>query len=115
MGIHENFQGLTVFSLADQGDVTLDADMGRTGRLAGCRSPLRYRKSARDGLGISFVYGFSRSQSEVVFVRQVHRADFDAFPAPGAFAQVHVAGFSQDTRDEGALFSIKVQKLGIGQ
>ena len=52
----EQLKSFPVFSGIYEGDKTLDAYMGGTGRLARRRPPLAYSVSARNSLGILLVY-----------------------------------------------------------
>jgi hypothetical protein len=51
----------------------------------------------------------------VILVGQLDGADFGAFPATGAFGQIHEAGLLPELGFEISRFSVQSQDLGIGQ
>jgi len=81
----EEFQGLVVPAVIDQGDITLDADMGRTGGLAGRGSALADTETAGDSLWILFKNSPSKVNTFIVFVGKGNRTDLRAFAAACAF------------------------------
>ena len=64
----EKRQRLLIFALVDQGDVSLDTDMRRTGGLARGCSPFFNSKGTRYGLGIFFKGRLTRGESLVIFI-----------------------------------------------
>ncbi len=88
----EQFQGLQIFSCLDQGDESLDANMRRTGYLAGSRTSFFYGKSARNGLGVLFEGSSFLYKVFIIVVGQGYRTDLCAFTTAGAFIDVDVPG-----------------------
>ena len=115
MVFFEQLHGFPVFSGIDQGDVPLNAHMGRAGRPAGGGAALGDGIAAGDRLGVLFKGGLSPRKALVVFVGQLDGADFGAFPATGALGQVHEAGLLPESGFEISRFSVQSQDLGIGQ
>ena len=85
-------EGLLVFARVDQGDVALDADVRRAGRLAGRGAALVDGVGARHGLGVVLVDRLALGEPLVVVVGRLDGADLGAFAAARALGQVHVAG-----------------------
>ena len=81
----EKFQGLFMPAVIDQGNKTLDADMGGTGGLAGCGSVFINTVGAGDCLRIHFIDCFTKIESFVVLVRERDRTDLFALAAARAF------------------------------
>jgi hypothetical protein len=63
MVLLEELQGFVVLALVDQGDVALDADVGRTGGLAGGGASFADAESAGNRLGILFENRLAVSES----------------------------------------------------
>ena len=61
-------QCFTVLALIDQGDIALDAYMGRASCLAGGRAALADPESPGDRLGVLFVNCFAFRQALVIFI-----------------------------------------------
>ena len=83
--LFEEFEGLVIPAILDQGDITLDADMGRTGGLAGRGSALADTETAGDSLWILFKNSPSKVNTFIVFVGKGNRTDLRAFAAACAF------------------------------
>lgn len=64
----EELQGLVVSAVIDQGDKSLNADMGRAGCLAGGCSHFVDAETTGDGLWILFVNCFAKIEFFVVLV-----------------------------------------------
>ena len=111
----EQFHGFPVFSGMGQGDVPLNAHMGRAGRPAGGSAALGDGIAAGDRLGVLFEGGFSPRKALIVFVGNLDGADFGAFPATGTLGQVYKAGLLPELGFEISRFSVQSQYLGIGQ
>lgn len=74
-----------VFSLAHEGDKTLDGHVCWTGSLTGSNGSFRDSISTGYGLFILFKDGFSRRQSLVVFAGSINGTNLGTFPAGGTF------------------------------
>ncbi len=72
-------------AIVDQGDKTLDTDMGRTGGLTGSSSFFIDTKGAWDCLRILFVDCFPKIESFVELVREGDRTDLCALATACAF------------------------------
>jgi hypothetical protein len=111
----EQLYGFPVFPGVGQGDVSLNADVGRTGRPAGGGAALGDGIAAGDGLGVLFKGRLAPGKTLVVLVGQLDGADFGAFPATGTFGQVYEAGLLPELGFKIPGFSVQSQYLGIGQ
>jgi hypothetical protein len=80
----EQLQGFGVFAGIDQGDVALDADMGRAGGPAGGYAAFGDAVAAGYSLLITLEDGRARIEALVVFVGQFNGAYFGAIPTAGA-------------------------------
>jgi hypothetical protein len=107
-------QCFTVFALIDQGDIALDAYMGRASCLAGGRAALADPESPGDRLGVLFVNCFALRQALVIFIRQGDRANRDALAATSAFCQVYKTRLLMDGRRKVPRNAFKIQEFGIG-
>jgi hypothetical protein len=97
MVLLEKLQGFPVFPGIDQGDVALDADMGRTGGPARGRSPFGNGIAARNGLGVLFESSPPLGKSFIVLVGNFYGADLGAFPTTGAFGKIDESGLLPET------------------
>jgi hypothetical protein len=111
----EKLHGFPVFPGVDQGDVSLNADVGRAGRSTGSGAALGDGIAAGNGLGVLFESGFSQGEALVIFVGQLDGTDLGAFPATGALGQIHKAGLLPELGFEISRFSVQSEYLGIGQ
>ena len=84
MVFFKQLHGLRIFLGIDQGDISLNAHMGRTGDPAGSVSPLGDGIPAGDGLGVSLKGGLAVGQTFVIFVGQLYGANLAAFTTAGA-------------------------------
>jgi hypothetical protein len=80
----EKLQSLVIPAIVDQGNKTLDADMGRTGGFTGGGSFFVYTEGAGDCLRIQFVDCFTKIESFVELVREGDGADLFALAAARA-------------------------------
>ena len=115
MVLLEEFQSLPVFARIDQGDETLNADMGRARSLAGRRAAFADGECAGNGLGILLESRLSRGKGLVVFIRNADGANLGAFAAAGAFGKINISGLLPDPGRKTAGISAEIQKLGLGQ
>jgi hypothetical protein len=74
----EKLQRLVIPAIVNQGNKTLDTDMGRTGGLTGGGPFFVYTEGAGDCLWIQFVDCFTKIESFVELVREGDRADLFA-------------------------------------
>jgi hypothetical protein len=81
----EKLQSLFVPAVIDQGNKTLDADMGRTGGLTGGGSVFVNAEGAGDCLRIHFIDCFTKIESFVVLVREGDRTDLFTLATARAF------------------------------
>jgi hypothetical protein len=112
--LFEQFQGFLVFALIDQGDITLNTDMGRAGGLAGGCAALADTESAGYRLGILLEYRLAIGQAFVVFVGQGDGADLGTFSTACAFCQIYKAGLLQDACAEISGSAFKIQEFRVG-
>ena len=110
----KKLQCFTVFALIDQGDIALDAYMGRESSLAGGRAAFADPESPGDRLGVLFVNCFALRQALVIFIRQGDRANRDALAATSAFCQVYKTRLLVDGSREVPRNALKIQQFGIG-
>ena len=82
----------------------------RTGSSAGFLNEV----SAGDCLGIAPIGGATVGHSQVELTPHLHRADFGAFSAAGAYVKVDVSGFLADGDLEVSRFSFDLIYLSIG-
>ena len=111
----EEFQCFAVFTGMDQGNESLNADMGRTDGLAGCCAPFRNGKSPGNRLCILFESRLSGGQRFVVFIWNADGADFGTFPAACAFGKIDEPGLLADMGRKTAGIAAEFQKLGLGE
>ena len=111
----EKCQSFRVFSLVDEGDVPLDADMGRAGGLAGRGTAFTDAKGSGNCLGVLFENRLSIRQAFVVFVGQGYGAYLDAFTAACAFIKIDKPGLLVQGGGQISGFAFKIQKFGIGE
>jgi hypothetical protein len=111
---HDDFQGLFIFALSDHLYVGLHVQTGRTGQSTGCRVTFLNGIRARDRLGISLIGGLFDRQPFVVFVGQINRADFGAFPAAGAFGKIDKTRLLTNPGLEPPGSTVQLQQFGIG-
>jgi hypothetical protein len=107
MVLAEQLDGFLVFFLVDQGDIPLDAHMGRAGGLAGRGSAFADGICAGYGLGVFFVGGFSFGKVLVVFIANFDGTDFGAFAAAGAFGNINISGFLTDMGFKMSWFAVQ--------
>ena len=107
-------QCFTVFALIDQGDIALDAYMGRASCLAGRRAALADPESPGDRLGVLFVNCFAFRQSLVIFIGQGDGAYLNALSTAGAFCQVYKTRLLVDGSREVPRNAFKIQEFGMG-
>ena len=81
----EELQGLFMPAVVDQGNKTLDADMGMTGGFTGGCSRFSNTVSTGDCLRIHFIDCFTKVVSFVVLVWEGDGADLFALAAARAF------------------------------
>jgi hypothetical protein len=113
--VSEKLQRFLILSLVDQGDVALDAYMGRAGGFAGGRAAFADAESSRDCLRVLFEDGFTLGQAFVVFIGQSDGANFGALATARAFRQVHEAGLLVDGGAEISGISLEIQKFSVGE
>jgi len=107
-------QCFAVFALIDQGDIALDAYMGRTSCLAGRRAALADPESPGDRLGVLFVNCFAFRQSLVIFIGQGDGAYLNALSTAGAFCQVYKTRLLVDGSREVPRNAFKILEFGMG-
>ena len=103
-----------VFALIDQGDIALDAYMGRASCLARRRAALADPKSPGDRLGVLFVNCFAIGQALVILIGQGNGTYLDALTTAGAFFQVYKTRSLMDGSREVPRNAFKIQQFGIG-
>jgi hypothetical protein len=103
---HDKPDGLFVFTLPYELDVTLNIDARRTGGHTG--SPVQFLDSERNRnpLRKGSEYGLSFGKAFVKLVRPFHRADQGAFPTARAHAFLDIAGLPMNLHFEAAGFSL---------
>jgi hypothetical protein len=111
----EKLHSFPVFPGIDQGDVSLNAHVGRTGRPTGGGAALGDSIAAGNRLGILFKSGFSPGKTLVILVGQLNGTDLGALPATGTLGQVYKAGLLAELGLEISGFADQSQDLGIGQ
>jgi len=105
----EQFQGLPVLAVVDQGNVALHTDMGGTGGAAWGRAFFGNGVCARDGLGVLLEGRFAIRQAFVVFIRNIDGTDLGAFAAAGALIQIYETGLLLDAGGKLSDFPFKPQ------
>jgi len=90
MFLLEEFQGLLVPAVPDQGDIALDADMGRAGGLARRRASLADAECSGDGLGVLLENRPTQAYVFIVFVGKGNGTDLGAFSAARAFKRIDI-------------------------
>ena len=85
MFLFEELESLVIPAVIDQRDIALDADMRRTGGLAGRRASLVDAVGTGNCLGILFKSGSTEVKLFVVFVREGNGADLCALTTACAF------------------------------
>lgn len=111
----EQFQRLVISAVIDQCHETLDADMGRTGCLAGSGATFGYSESTGDSLRILFEDRLAIVKALIVFVRTGNRADLGALAATRALALVYITGGLMNLCGEIARLAFDTQYLGVRQ
>ena len=107
-------QRFRIFTLINQGNIALNADMGRTSCLARCRAALADPKSPGDCLGVLFVNCFAIRQALVILIGQGNGTDLNALSTAGAFCQVYKTRLLVDGCREVPRNALKIQQFGIG-
>jgi hypothetical protein len=107
-------QRFAVFALINQGDIALDADMGRASCLARRRAALADPKSPGDRLGVLFINCFAIGQALVILIGQGNGTYFNALATAGAFCQVYETRLLVDGSREVPRKALKIQQFGIG-
>ena len=103
-----------VFAFINQGNIALDAYMGRASCLARRRAALADPKSPGDRLGVLFVNCFAIGQALVILIGQGNGTYLDALTTAGAFFQVYKTRSLMDGSREVPRNTFKVQEFGIG-
>jgi hypothetical protein len=111
--IFEELQGLVVPAVAHQSDKALDADMGRTGGLAGGGSLFGYAERAGYSLWILLENCLTEIEQFVVFVGAGNRADLGALAAARAFCLVYKSGCLMNFCGKVSGLAFEAQKLGV--
>ena len=107
-------QRFAVFALIDQGDIALDAYMGRASCLAGGRAALADPESPGDRLGVLFVNCFAIGQALVILIGQRNGTYLNALSTAGAFCQVYKTRLLMDGGREVPRNAFKIKEFGIG-
>ena len=107
-------QRFRVFALINQGNISLDAYMGRASCLARRRAALADPKSPRDRLGVLFVNCFAIGQALVILIGQGNGTDLNTLSTAGAFCQVYKTRLVVDGCREVPRNALKIQQFGIG-
>ena len=107
-------QRFAVFALINQGNIALDAYMGRTSCFARRRAALADPKSPGDRLGVLFVNCFAIGQALVILIGQGNGTYLDALTTAGAFFQVYKTRLLVDGSREVPRNALKIQQFGIG-
>ena len=115
MGLFEEFQGFSVLPCIDQGNISLDADMGGTGRLAGGSPPLFNGVCTGHGLGIEFIGRLAVPQVLIKGIGNIDGACLGTFVTCRAFGWIDKSGLLQELDLEVSGFTIDLQDLGHGQ
>jgi hypothetical protein len=106
MVLLEQLHGLPVFPGLGQGNVPLNAHVGRAGGPAGGGASLGNGIAAGDGLGVLFESRLPPGKALIIFIGQLDGADFGTFPATGALGQVYKAGLLPESGFEISWFSV---------
>ena len=96
----KQFQGFPVFTFIDQGNVTLNADMGRAGSLAGSGAEFADAEGPWNRLRVLLEDRFAFGQAFVILIGQGDGTNRGALTATGAFCQVDEAGLLVDSCGE---------------
>jgi hypothetical protein len=107
-------QRLRVFAFINQGNIALDAYMGRASCLARRRATLADPKRPGDRLGILFVNGFAIGKALITLIRKRNGTYLDALSTASAFCQVYKPRLLVDGRREIPRNALKIQQFGIG-
>ena len=107
-------QCFRVFALINQGNIALDAYMGRASCFARRRAALADPKSSGDRLGILFVNCFAIGQTLIILIGKGNGTYIDALATAGAFFQVYKPRLLVDGRREIPRNALKIQQFGIG-
>ena len=81
----EKFQCFLIFTLVDQGNITLNTDMRRTGGLTGGCPPFFDAKSTGNGLGIFFNCRLTRGKTLVIVIGAGYGTYLGTFTTTGTF------------------------------
>ena len=114
MVIPEQLEGLGMFAFINQGNIPLDAYMGRASCLAGCRAPLADPEGPGDCLGILLIDCFAFRQSLVISIGQRDGAYLNALSTAGAFCRIYKPRLLVDRSRKVSRNAFKIQKFGIG-
>ena len=106
-------KGLVETARLGEGHVSLDADVGRTDSPAGCGSPLRDRKGARNRLGVELVDRLPRGQALFELARDLDGANLHTGAASGTEIRTHVAWLLLDLGRESAYRSLQADEFCI--
>ena len=107
-------QRFRVFALINQGNIALDAYMGRASCLARRRAALADPKSPGDRLGVLFINCFAIGQALVILIGQGNGTYLNALSTTGAFCQVYETRLLVDGSREVPRNALKIQQFGIG-
>ena len=88
----EEFEGLLVLALIDQGDAALNTRIGRTGRLARCGTLFFDGICRRHGLGVELVGRLLGAQSLIELIGDRDGANLVALAAGGALIDIDETG-----------------------
>jgi hypothetical protein len=110
----EQCQGLTVFTLLDQGDEALYAHMGRAAGSARSRASFFDGKGPGNGLGVLFEHRFFDRKAFVVAVFQLYRADLGTFATARALGHVDISGIFMDVGGKPTRFPGEFVKFTVG-
>jgi hypothetical protein len=90
--LFKEFQSLLIPAVIDQGDKTLDTDMGGTRCFTGCCSFFVYAECTGNSLRVLFVDGFAKIEFFVVLVWAGDRTNLCALAAACAFCLIYISG-----------------------
>ena len=109
----EKLQRFFVPAIVDQGNKTLNADMGRTGCLTGGSSLFVYAKASGNSLRILFEDCFSKIEFFVVLIRAGDRADLFALATARALCQIYIPRCLVNICGKVSRLTFDAQKLGV--
>ena len=115
MGLFKQLKGLFVAAVVDQGDIALNAHMGRAGGLAGRGAALVDGKGTGHALGIEFEGRLAVPQALVELIAHFNGAGLGALPAGRALVQFHVAGPLQEGHLKVSGLALDLLHLGHGE